>query len=38
MVKIIWKNLQQKIGKYILCGYSLSTIWAFDHIKNNKED
>ena len=23
-----------KIGKYFPCGYSLSTIWGFDHIKN----
>ena len=23
-----------KIGKNIACGYSISTIWAFDHIEN----
>ena len=23
-----------KIGEHILCGYSVSTIWAFDHIEN----
>ena len=23
-----------KIGEDILCGYSMSTIWEFDHIKN----
>ena len=23
-----------KIGKHTPCGYSLSTIWRFDHIKN----
>ena len=23
-----------KIGEYIPCGYSMSTIWAFDHIEN----
>ena len=24
-----------KIGEYIPCGYSMSTIWAFDNIENN---
>ena len=24
-----------KIGEHIPCGYSMSTIWAFDHIENN---
>ena len=24
----------RKAGKHILCGYSISTIWAFDHIEN----
>ena len=23
-----------KIGEHIPCGYSMSTIWAFDHIEN----
>ena len=23
-----------KIGEHIPCGYSMSTIWAFDHIAN----
>ena len=23
-----------KIGQHISCGYSMSTIWAFDHIEN----
>ena len=23
-----------KTGKHIPCGYSMSTIWAFDHIEN----
>ena len=23
-----------KTGEYIPCGYSMSTIWAFDHIEN----
>ena len=23
-----------KIGKHIPCGYSLSTIWGFNHMKN----
>ena len=23
-----------KIGEHIPCGYSMSTIWEFDHIKN----
>ena len=23
-----------KIGEHILCGYSMSTIWTFDHIEN----
>ena len=34
-VQIIEKNLQQwKIDKHITCGYSMSTIWGFDHIEN----
>ena len=24
----------RKIGEHIPCGYSMSTIWAFDHIEN----
>ena len=24
----------KKIGEHIPCGYSMSTIWAFDHIEN----
>ena len=27
-------SLATNIGQYIPCGYSMSTIWAFDHIKN----
>ena len=23
-----------KVGEHIPCGYSMSTIWGFDHIKN----
>ena len=23
-----------KIGEHIPCGYSMSTMWAFDHIEN----
>ena len=23
-----------KVGEHILCGYSVSTIWTFDHIEN----
>ena len=25
-----------KIGEHIPCGYSMSTIWAFDHIENKR--
>ena len=28
------KSSTTKIGEHIPCGYSLSTIWAFDHIEN----
>ena len=27
------KSLTTKIAESILCGYSMSTIWGFDHIK-----
>ena len=27
-------SLITKIGYYIPCGYSMSTIWAFDYIEN----
>ena len=34
-VQIIQNNLQQpKIGEHIPCGYSMSTIWRFDHIED----
>ena len=26
-----------KIGEHIPCGYSISTIWAFDHISHRKQ-
>ena len=25
---------QQKIGEHIPCRFSMSTIWAFDHVEN----
>ena len=28
------KKKKKKIAKNILCGYSMSTIWAFHHIEN----
>ena len=28
------KSSTTKIGQYIPCGYSMSTIWAFWHIEN----
>ena len=28
------KSSTPKIGEHIPCGYSMSTIWAFDHIEN----
>ena len=28
------KSLTTKKGEHIICGYSLSTIWAFDGIEN----
>ena len=34
-VQTIQKNLeQQKIGEHVPGGYSMLTIWAFDHIEN----
>ena len=28
------KSSTKKIGEHIPCGYSMSTIWAFDYIEN----
>ena len=28
------KSSTTKIGEHVHCGYSMSTIWAFDHIEN----
>ena len=28
------KSSTTKIGEHIPCGYSMSTLWAFDHIEN----
>ena len=28
------KSSTTKIGQHILCGYSMSTIWGFDHIED----
>ena len=28
------KSLSTKIGENIFCGYSMPSIWAFDHIEN----
>ena len=28
------KSSITKVGKHITCGYSMSTIWPFDNIKN----
>ena len=28
------KSSTSKIGEHVLCGYSMSTIWAFDNIEN----
>ena len=28
--------LTTKIGEHVPCGYSVSTIWAFDHIENER--
>ena len=33
-MQIIQKNLQQKLGEQIPCGYSMSTIQEFYHIEN----
>ena len=34
--QIVEKILQQqKIGEHVSCGYSMSTIWAFDNMENN---
>ena len=30
------KSSTMKIDKHITCGYSMSTIWGFDHIENKK--
>ena len=32
--KIPENSLTTKIGEHIPCEYSMSTIWAFDHIEN----
>ena len=32
------KSPTMKIGEYIPCGYSMSTIWGFDHIENKHKD
>ena len=29
------KSSTTQIGEHIACGYSMSTIWGFDHIENN---
>ena len=34
MCKQSRKVFKTKLGKHILCEYSISTIWAFDHIEN----
>ena len=28
------KKKKKKIGEHVPCGYSMSTIWAFDNIEN----
>ena len=28
------KSSTTKIGEHVPCGYSMPTIWAFDHIEN----
>ena len=28
------KSSTTKIGEHIFCGYSMSTIWAFDNVEN----
>ena len=28
------KSSTRKTGGHIICGYSVSTVWGFDHIKN----
>ena len=28
------KSLISKLGKHVSCGYSISTIWTFDHVEN----
>ena len=32
------KSPTMKIGEHIPCGYSMSTIWGFDHIENKHKD
>ena len=33
-VKNSEKSLSTKIGENFFCGYSMPSIWAFDHIEN----
>ena len=34
LIKKIENNRWRKIGEHIPCGYSMLTIYAFDHIEN----
>ena len=34
MPYLIYADIESLINEHIPCGYSMSTIWAFDHIEN----